>query len=245
MKKLLTGQDDQVAQWVEARIPMMELGEVPYSAIGLLDRRGYLTAGVVFNQFTRTDVHLHIALLNVRSLSRRFIEECFRYVFWQLACARCTVMVASRNERSLRFVQKVGWRWEGTIRELLPDGDDVHVFGMLRSECRWLRSPHGNRCPDATRPTNTRRGSSTLPIGGPDAGRDGSAAGGAPAQHADTDADAGGSDGRRGRSTLPIPRRGDGSGHPAARHADAAASFSERSRTDGPDVRARSQHDSS
>lgn len=200
MKRIIAGEDEKVAAWVEARIPMMDLGEAPYSALGLLDRRGYITAGVIFNNFTRTDVHSHIATLGVRSLNAHFLRECFRYIFDQLGCARCTVMVASSNERSITFVQKLGYVHEGTLRESFVNGDDAHVFGMLRRECRWLRSSHGqsraNTATDTT--TSTRRGRSTLPIGGPAAHADARPA--APDAGPEPDP-------RRGRSTLPIGGR--------------------------------------
>jgi RimJ/RimL family protein N-acetyltransferase len=141
-KRILGDQDEQVAAWVCARVPMMELGDSPYTAIGLLDQRGYLTAGLVYSNFTRGDVHVHIAILNRRSLTRHFIREGFRYPFVQLGVRRCTVAVAASNVASVRFVKKLGFRQEGRLREWYENGDTALVFGMLRHECRWLRSPN-------------------------------------------------------------------------------------------------------
>lgn len=198
-KRIIGDQDEQVATWVASRVPMMELGESPYSAIGLLDSRGYLTAGLVYSNFTRGDVVIHIAVLNRRSLTAHFIREGFRYPFVQLGVRRCTVAVAASNVASLRFVRKLGFRQEGRLREWFENGDDALVFGMLRRECRWLRSPSSGKpnprgngpLPDARRSAaDGRSGTITTP----------------------------------GRDAGPVPS----SESVAARHADSAAAFRRR-----------------
>jgi hypothetical protein len=143
-RKILADQDDLIAEWVAAKVPMMELGTSPYSAIGLADRRGYLVAGVVYSNFTRTDVQAHIALLHKRALTRAFLRECFRYPFLQLCVHRITVGVAESNTASIKFVTGLGFVSEGRMREYFDNLDDCLVFGMLRGECRWLEDSHGS-----------------------------------------------------------------------------------------------------
>lgn len=205
MKKLVTDQTEQVAQWVCDRIEGMTLGDSPYWAMGLLDRRGYLVAGTVYSNFTQRDVHIHHAQLTPRSMSARYLGETFRYPFHQLKVRRCTVIVAASNAASLRFVRNLGFVQEGRIRSFFETGDDAFIFGMLREECRWLSlgikhgkpsesEPPGRGAPaDDGRPdapanapgrgsrtaADGRSGSSTLPLGGPTpAGRDVAAASG-------------------------------------------------------------------
>jgi RimJ/RimL family protein N-acetyltransferase len=71
-------------------------------------------------------------------MSRSFLGEVFRYPFEQLRVQRVTGLVPARNEQAARFDEHLGFKLEGRVRQILPDGDDVLVYGMLKSECRFL-----------------------------------------------------------------------------------------------------------
>jgi RimJ/RimL family protein N-acetyltransferase len=137
-KFILAGEDEMVADWVADRVPEMEIGDSPYTAIGLVNDGGVLVGGVVYTNYTRTDIHMHIALTGRRVLTRWFIGECFRYPFVQLGVKRVTGLVAASNEAARRFDEHMGFKQEGVLRHYMPDGDDCIVYGMLREECRWL-----------------------------------------------------------------------------------------------------------
>ena len=138
MKFIAAQMDEAVAAWVMARNPLMDLGDIPYTAIGQLDGSGQIIGGTVFTNFTLRDIHLHVAGSGPRWLTRRFLGECFRYVFFQLNCRRCTVMIAASNQRSIDFCEGLGWRYEGILRAYLAEDEDCLIYGMLREECRWL-----------------------------------------------------------------------------------------------------------
>lgn len=139
MRHILAHQDEMVAKWVSARMPIFEFGSSPYTAIGLANKAGSLIAGVVYQNFTKTDIHMHVAALDgKRWLSKAFLGECFRYPFKQLDCARVTGLVPGRNIDAQRFDEHLGFVLEGRVRKILPNGDDLVIYGMLREECRWL-----------------------------------------------------------------------------------------------------------
>lgn len=205
MKRLLTDQVEQVAQWVVERIPGMTLGDSPYWAMGLLDRRGYLVAGTVYSNFTERDVHIHHAQLTQRSMSARYLGETFRYPFYQLKVRRCTVIVSAANAASLKFVRHLGFVQEGRIRSFFETGDDAFIFGMLREECRWLSLGIKHGKPSEPEPAG--RDVAAALHGRPDAPPD------APGRRSRTAAD-----GRSGSSTLPL-----GGAAPHGRDAAAAS----------------------
>lgn len=134
MKRILAGQDERVMEWMRARLPF-EQSEIPYTAIGLLTEVGTLCAGVMYEYFTRVDVHAHIV---AERLTRHFIGEAFRYPFLQLGVRRITVPVVATNARAIGFVEGLGFVHEGTMRKRWRDGSDLLIYGMLRAECRWL-----------------------------------------------------------------------------------------------------------
>jgi RimJ/RimL family protein N-acetyltransferase len=47
------------------------------------------------------------------------------------------------NETAKKFDEHVGFIQEGVIREAFEDGEDAILYGMLRSECRYLGVHHG------------------------------------------------------------------------------------------------------
>lgn len=116
----------------------------PYQAIGLIDEHEIL-AVVIYNDFYATGCAIHIAALPGRRwLTKQFLFAAFDYPFRQLGYKRLTGYVASRNLEAQRLDEHLGFKREGYLREMLPD-DDVIVFGMLRSECRWLEVPSGRK----------------------------------------------------------------------------------------------------
>lgn len=134
-----SGIDEQVAQFVMKLNPGMTMGETPFTAMGQLDATGNLVGGVVFNNYTTRDIHMHVAGVGSHWLNRRFIGEVFRYIFHQLGCRRCTGLVARSNEHAQQFDLKLGFMYEGVLRAHLPNDEDAFIFGMLREECRWLK----------------------------------------------------------------------------------------------------------
>jgi hypothetical protein len=140
-KFLLAHQDAMVAQWVSARIPIFEYGSTPYTALGWMNAAGMILAGVVYQNYIRgTDIHMHVAALpGKRWLSRFFLGECFRYPFEQLGCRRVTGLVPASNTAAARFDEHLGFTAEGRLRQIMPDGDDLLIYGMLREECRFLK----------------------------------------------------------------------------------------------------------
>jgi RimJ/RimL family protein N-acetyltransferase len=138
-RHVIGNQDERVAQWVAARMPIFEFGSTPYTAIGLADSSGSLLAGCVYQNYTKTDIHMHLAALpGKRWLCRAFLGEGFRYPFEQLNCRRVTGLVPGRNEVAQQFDEHLGFTLEGWVRHILPNGDDLLIYGMLREECRWL-----------------------------------------------------------------------------------------------------------
>jgi RimJ/RimL family protein N-acetyltransferase len=140
MKILLANQDKLIAEWVSRKIPIFEFGSTPYTAIGLADgKSGVILAGVVYQNYTKIDIEMHVAAVEgARWMNRRFLGEVFRYPFEQLGVHRITGLVPANNARAAAFDEHIGFQLEGRVRERLPGGEDVLIYGMIRDECRFL-----------------------------------------------------------------------------------------------------------
>jgi RimJ/RimL family protein N-acetyltransferase len=139
MRKVIGNQDEYVAQWVAKRIPVFEFGSTPYSAIGLMNEAGVMLAGVIYQNFTHRDIQVHIAAVEgKRWMSKHWLGEVFRYPFEQLGVHRITALIPESNSVSESFTKRMGFSFEGSIREILAGDEDLLIYGMLRSECRFL-----------------------------------------------------------------------------------------------------------
>lgn len=104
-------------------------------AIGY-ERRGQLQGGVVFTQYTVTNITITSVL--EAPLTRKFMRAIYLYPFMQLKVKRVTALVDKLNTASRRLVEHDGYIKEGCLREAAANGDDVIVYGLLRKDCRWL-----------------------------------------------------------------------------------------------------------
>lgn len=153
-RKILDKHDEMVAKWVQQQLPSFEFGSTPYTALGLMGK-GMILAGVVYQNYTKTDIHMHCAAVEgCRWLTRHFLGEGFRYPFEYLGCHRVTGLVPASNRRAALFDEHLGFKYEGTIRQILENGEDLLIYGMLKSECRWLKTgwrKYGQRVSDLRR----------------------------------------------------------------------------------------------
>lgn len=123
----------------------------PFTAIGLIDANEILAA-VIYNDFYEVGCAIHIAAVPGRRwMTRELLRAAFYYPFVQLGFTRLTGYVPAKNWEARRLDEHLGFQREGLLRQMLPD-DDVVVYGMLASECRFIN--HGQ----------TRNTASTGPV---------------------------------------------------------------------------------
>jgi len=140
MKTLVYGDNQRVCEWVSRHI-----GEDLGRGVGIgLEENGELIAGVFYNMFTGAGISMHVAAVPGRRwMTREYLFCCFAYPFLQLNCRRVTGLVRVSNLEARKFDEHLGFKREGLIREAFDDGEDGLLYGMLKPECRWIRSRHG------------------------------------------------------------------------------------------------------
>lgn len=140
--RLHFGDDALVSGWVAERISHVESFEGAV-AIGVMDDHGSPLGAVVYHEFRGNDIQMSCAGENAAWLSRRVLRAIFSYPFVQLKCRRVTAMTPARNAHTRDFLERVGFRQEGVMRQGFID-DDCVVYGMLRDECKWIEGKnHG------------------------------------------------------------------------------------------------------
>ncbi len=141
MKTVIYGQDKRVCAWVAERVSETEF----ISARGLgLEQDGELIAGVVYENYTGKNITMHVAAVpGKRWLNKDFLYRSFAYPFLQLNCNRVTGLVKADNLEAQKFDEHLGFKREGLLRQACEDGTDLILYGMLKTECRWIGNKNG------------------------------------------------------------------------------------------------------
>jgi hypothetical protein len=129
--------DREIAAWIEKRVPYPAQIS-PCRCIAYRRRGGDILYGGAFNEFRGRDVQYHAACDDPSVLTRSRVRFLFQFPFEQLAVERISCVIAGSNHRSRTVVEKYGWVQEGTIRKFFSDDEDGILYGMLKSECRWI-----------------------------------------------------------------------------------------------------------
>lgn len=139
--KVLFGHSKDVAAWVKERIPHVhDFGAC--EALGVVDDAGALAAGVVFNHWLEREQVMSISAAAEKPAWCRpqILRIIFSYPFDQMRARRLTTITRADHaaKRTRRFLQHLGFKYEGIAREYYPDAVGAVIYGMLRRECRWL-----------------------------------------------------------------------------------------------------------
>lgn len=121
--------DDSVARFVAETCNLVLCP--PFTAMGI-ERDGEIVAGIVFNGFTRHDVHVTVA---GRGFTRGFVACVGRYVFRQLGCLRMTI--ETEQDAVIDYAKRLGAQTEGRKRNHFGKGRHAIVLGILREDWKF------------------------------------------------------------------------------------------------------------
>lgn len=101
---------------------------------------GKLIGGIIFHDY-RPDIEIWwtIYTTDKRWCNRRLLKFLFSMAFNYLKCRRISLSVSQENQNCINLVKKLGFKQEGLLRNYRDDGTDGCIFGMLKSECKWIK----------------------------------------------------------------------------------------------------------
>ncbi len=107
------------------------------SALGIV-HNDRLIAGVVYSTYKHPSIEGSIASISTNWCTRNIMHHLFNYPFNQLKCRRITLLIKTEDTKIKAMAARAGFIHEGTLRHSLENGDQ-EIYGMLKSECRWIR----------------------------------------------------------------------------------------------------------
>ena len=139
MTTRLIGNDRQ--RGLEWAVPRLNAGPGDWDRASclILEKDGDITAVAVYNRwYPKNSVEISIAAVGGQWLTRPFLAAVFRNPFVEWEMRRVGSSIAAHNFRSIRFCEHLGFQREGCIRQAAPNGQDLYIYGLLKSECRYL-----------------------------------------------------------------------------------------------------------
>lgn len=97
-----------------------------------------LLGGVIFTNYTKRTVQMHMAGFVPRWATPRFMWVIYDFPFNMLKVEQVIATVATTNRRSLDITYKMGFEPITIVPGVVPGGD-MEILSMSRAECRWLR----------------------------------------------------------------------------------------------------------
>jgi RimJ/RimL family protein N-acetyltransferase len=123
----------EIRQWVQSRL-QCDFGE----CVTIAHYRDNEIVGViVFSSFKVSSAEFSVVLKNKYGYSREFLRAAANYIFKICNKRRVTSFVSPRNKVAIRLIEKAGFTYEGTQRQAADGGEDLLMYGMLKSECKW------------------------------------------------------------------------------------------------------------
>lgn len=116
----------------------MSLTPGMYQAFMIVDENRDFAGGVVFSNFRKTDLEVSCASDHPAAFRNSVCRAIFDYVFKQLNCVRCTSITTKGNKKARAFLEALGFQLEGNVRLGYDGKRDALIYGLLRSECRFL-----------------------------------------------------------------------------------------------------------
>lgn len=133
--------EEEAEQWARSRIGA-KLAPGVFRAASIVNDAGEFICVAVLTNFSPRNVDINFAASPDAwarpKVFRQLFNLVFSYIFTTLDAVRATGLVNSNNSPCIRFIQKIGFAHEGTMRRAVHDAD-LMVFGLLRDEYRSHR----------------------------------------------------------------------------------------------------------
>jgi len=150
MLGLVYGQDALVIPWICSFLKM----NIPKDGVSIgIAKDGRLIGAALYHNYTLTFadkplfIEMSFGVIDKRWQSRHIINALLGYPFFQLQVKRVQSTVSKRNKTVRLFLERLGFKLEGTGRQAWPQGGDACMYSLLSGEffsSKW--NIRGQKC---------------------------------------------------------------------------------------------------
>lgn len=137
---MITSDKNVVGPWVARKI-FGSFNPANSQAIGMKHGEE-ITAGVIYENWNHRSIVCHIAIDG--PMTPTYLAAIFHYPFVHLGVDKIIAPVSEGNDRSIRLVEKLGFRLEARLLDAHPDGS-LLFYTMKPEQCRFIGERYGKR----------------------------------------------------------------------------------------------------
>jgi hypothetical protein len=130
---------DEFVEWTKNRISEKLGFDNPFG-MGVMTDNHEIVLGVVLDNYRieSNSICASFAISDKKTFSRKVAKMLFNTAFNLIGVNRVSVMIEKGNYKSIKAVETLGFEHEGVMRQASYNKNDLHVYGMLKSECKWI-----------------------------------------------------------------------------------------------------------
>jgi RimJ/RimL family protein N-acetyltransferase len=99
-----------------------------------------IIAAVIYTDYQpNLSIEMSVASIDKSWATRHNLRAFFKYPFIDLGVKRVTTLCSANRRDLIMFNKRLGFTPEGYHREADYNGGDSVSFGMLKSECKWVK----------------------------------------------------------------------------------------------------------
>lgn len=142
---LIYGQDAAVMNWACKQLKLKPYPEGLYRAIGIV-HDGRDIGACIWHNYHEDNwgkpllIEVTLVTIDKRWATRQNIRELFLYPFTQIKVRRVQATCGRKAKRVRSTLSRLGFKFEGIIREGSPHGGDAAHYSMLLNECKWIKN---------------------------------------------------------------------------------------------------------
>lgn len=106
-------------------------------AIKAIDATDTIRGMVAYDNWTTTAVQAHM-LVESPIVWRSLVGPAFRYPFEEAGKTLLLGLIPEHNRRSVEMTYRLGFQIAHRVLDGWAPGDDLLLFEMRKSDCRWL-----------------------------------------------------------------------------------------------------------
>jgi len=129
-------EEEKAEKWAREKLGLDEPPEF-FRAMAAVDKNNDYVCVVVFTNFSSINIDVNIAMEGKKMTPKGTIEmfnEVFGFAFDRLHVRRVTGFTGGKNEKAKNIIEHFGFKLEGVMREAMPKGDDMFVYGFLADD---------------------------------------------------------------------------------------------------------------